>query len=118
MKISDLPRIILYSLIITIIIECLIGLIFGFRKKDLLNIFLVNILTNPLLNAITGSVNYYFGLKVRTIVLIILEIIVVITEGYIYQKYFERRKINPYIVSLILNISSFGLGMIINNFIY
>ena len=118
MKISDLPRIILYSLIITLVIECLIGLILGFRKKDLLNIFLVNVLTNPLLNATIGSVNYYFGLRVRTIVLIILEIIVVIVEGFIYQKYFERRKINPYIVSLILNIASFGLGKIINNFIY
>lgn len=118
MKISDLPRIIIYSLLITLVIECLIGLILGFRKKDLLNIFLVNVLTNPLLNAITGSVNYYFGLRIRTIVLIILEIIVVVTEGFIYYKYFERRKINPYIVSLILNISSFGLGMIINNFIY
>ena len=118
MKINDLPRIILYSLIITLIIECLIGLILGYRKKDLLNIFLVNVLTNPLLNAIVGSVNYYFGLRVRTIVLIILEIIVVIIEGFIYYKYFERRKINPYIVSLILNITSYGLGRIINNFIY
>ena len=68
MKISDLPKIIIYSLIITLIIECLIGLILKYRKKDLLNIFLVNILTNPLLNAIIGSVNYYFGLKIRNII--------------------------------------------------
>lgn len=118
MKISDLPKIIIYSLLITLVIECLIALILGYRKKDLLNVFLVNVLTNPLLNAVIASINYYCGLKARYIALIVLEIIVFMVEGFIYYKYLDRRKINPYILSLILNISSFVLGRIINNFIY
>ena len=39
-------------------------------------------------------------------------------ETIIYQKYLERKKINGYILSLILNIASCGLGMLINNIIY
>ena len=118
MLISDLPKVMLTSLIITIIIEVMLALIIGYRKKDLVNVLLVNILTNPLLNSVIVAINYYYGLKYRNIALYILEILVVITEGLIYQKYLERRKINGYVLSLILNLASFLLGMVINNLIY
>lgn len=118
MLISDLPIVILRNLIITIFLEIIIAYILGYRKKDLINVLLVNILTNPLLNCITVSVNFYFGILMRNIVLIILEIIVLIIEGIIYQKYLDRKKINGYLLSFILNTSSFFIGMIINKIIY
>ena len=118
MLISDLPKVMAISLAITIIIECSIGVLFGYRKKDLINILLVNILTNPLLNSIVVAVNYYYGLMWRNIVLAVLEISVVFIEGMIYQKYLEKRKINGYLLAFILNVSSFFLGMIINEIIY
>lgn len=118
MLISDLPKVMIISLTITLIIELTIAIILMYRKKDLLNVFLVNVLTNPLLNSLVVGINYYFGLKWRNISLIILEIIVIVGEGYIYQKYLERRKINGYILSLILNLSSYFIGSLINNLIY
>ena len=118
MFISDLPKVMLTSLLFTIIIEVVISIILGYRKKDLLNVLLVNILTNPLLNSIVVAVNYYYGLKYRNITLGVLEIVVVITEGYIYQKYLEKRKVNGYVLSVILNLASFILGMFINKLIY
>ncbi len=118
MQISDLPKVMIISLICTIVIEVVVALILGYRKKDIINVLLVNILTNPLLNSSIVAINYYYGLKTRNICLIIFEILVVLIEGVIYQKYLERNKINGYILSLILNIASCGLGMLINNIIY
>lgn len=118
MLISDLPKIMLISLVCTIIIETSIAFILKYRRKDLLNVVLVNILTNPLLNSSVIAINYYYGLKTRNICLYIFEIIVVLIEGYIYQKYLDNKKINGYILSLILNIASYVIGLLINKIIY
>ena len=118
MLISDLPKVMVISLTCTIIIEVGFAFILKYRGKDLLNVLLVNILTNPLLNSTIVAINVYYGLKARNIALYILEVIVVIVEGYIYQKYLDRRKINGFILSLILNVASYGLGLIINEIIY
>lgn len=118
MLISDLPIVIIRSLIITLLVEVIIAYLLRYRKKDLINIFLANIFTNPLLNSLTVYIHFHYGLKWRNIVLFFLEIIVVIVEGIIYRKYLQARKINGYILSLILNILSFIIGMIINNLIY
>ena len=73
-----------------------------------------NLLTNPLLNAIIIYVNIFIGIKERNISLIFLEIFVVFIEGFIYQKVLKYKKINCYLLSLILNFSSCFLGTIIN----
>ncbi len=118
MLINDLPRVMLISLTCTLVIELCIAFVFKYRGNDLIYVLLVNILTNPLLNSIIVAINYYYGLKARNISLIILEIVVVIVEGFIYQKYLERRKINGYLFSLILNVSSYVIGLLINELIY
>ena len=118
MLISDLPKVMLISLTITLFIELSFAFILKYRGKDLINVLLVNILTNPLLNSIIVAINYYYGLKARNISLIILEILVVIVEGFIYHKYLTRKKINGFLLSLILNIASYGLGLLINELIY
>lgn len=118
MFISDLPKVMIISFFITIIIELGIAFFLKYRKRDLLNIFLVNLLTNPLLNSVVVTINFYYGLRCRNIALLFLEIIVFLIEGVIYQKYLNNRKLNGYLLSLLLNISSFGLGLIINKIIY
>lgn len=118
MIISDLPIVMIRSLIFTLIIEISVAFIIGYRKKDLVNILLVNVLTNPLLNSTIVGINYYYGNNARNITLIVLEIVVVVVEGYIFTKYLERRKINGYLLSLILNLASYLLGIIINKIIY
>ena len=48
MIINDLPIIMVKCLLCTIIIEVIVGLIIGIRdKKYIINITLVNVLTNP-----------------------------------------------------------------------
>ena len=84
------------------------------RKKDYLNIILVNCITNPLVVSIPVFINVRFGLLQRHISLIILELLTLFIEGFVYKKVLKFKKMNPYLISLILNISSFLIGELIN----
>ncbi len=116
MKISDLPYVAIRCLVLTIIIECLVAFVIGYRKKDLLNILLVNFITNPIVSTIPVYFNVKYGVTPRNICLFVLELMVLIVEGYLYKKYLKYKKVNPYILSLILNLSSYLIGVIINYF--
>ncbi len=118
MRVTDLPIVMIICLVITVIIECLVAFILKYRKKDLLNILLVNVLTNPIVSSVPVYFNYHYGIKSRNIVLLILEIVTIIIEGFIYVKVLKRRKINGFILSIILNGSSYLLGLLINSIIY
>ena len=92
MLINEIPYYVLRSLIITVIIELLVAIIIGFRnKKDLINVLLVNLITNPFVTLIPITINIYVSLFARNISLIILEILVLITEALIYKKVLSRK---------------------------
>ena len=118
MLIRDIPIVLARCLIITTIVEVILALIMGYRKRDLIYVLLVNILTNPLVNSFTILANVYYGLKYRNITLLILEILAFLVEGLIYSKYLEKRKMNGYLLSLILNIASYVIGVLVNYLIY
>lgn len=118
MNINELPLIMLICLSSTIVIELIMSLLLGMRnKKDILNVILVNIMTNPLVVSILMYI-IYNRLFNTTISIIILEILVILTEGFAYKKVLTFDKINPYVLSLILNISSYFIGGLLNNIIY
>ena len=101
-------------LILTILIETLVAFILGYRKKDLLNVILVNILTNPIVVTVPVYFNVKYGINERNICLLVLELLTLFIEGFIYKKYMNKRNINLYLLSLILNSSSYVLGIFIN----
>lgn len=118
MNINELPLIMLICLSSTIVIELIMSLLLGIRnKKDILNVILVNIMTNPLIVSILMYITYN-RLFNTTISIIILEILVILTEGFTYKKVLTFDKINPYVLSLILNITSYFIGGLLNNIIY
>lgn len=112
MRLEDLPFIMIRCLVLTILIELTIALILKTKKKDLLNIVLTNIITNPIVVVVPVYINITYGLIPRNISLLILEILTVFIEGFIYKKFNKNN--TPYRFSLILNISSFLVGLIIN----
>ena len=115
MKINDLPIIMIKCLLCTIIIECIIGFIIGVRnKKDFLNIILVNIVTNPIVVSVPIYVMINYDYNARYTTLYILEVLAVIVEGLIYSKVLKYKKINPFLISLILNLGSYFIGEVIN----
>ena len=113
MTIYDLPKYMIICLILTLVIEIFMAFILRIKGKDLIIVGLVNLLTNPLLVSITTSIDFLYGSKIKLIVIIILEIIVLLIEGYIYKKNLTSKKINPYLLSLLLNLASYGAGLII-----
>lgn len=119
MIINELPIIMIRCLILTILIEIIVGIILKIRdKRDLLNILFVNLITNPIVSTFPVYFNVKYGILERNIVLFILEVLAVLVEGKIYKKYLIYKKINSYILSIILNAASYFLGIIINFIIY
>lgn len=98
-------------LLLTIVIEVIIGLILKIRnKKDIVMIILINVITNPIAVFIYSRI---INDELRTIILLIIEIIVVLVEGTFYRKVLNYKKIPPYLLSSILNLCSYLIGTII-----
>ena len=114
----DMFLVMLRCLIETLIVEIGIGYLLGYRKKDLLFITLVNILTNPLVVSTAMIANIYYGIDGYRIAVIFLELFAFITEAAIYKFALTDKKINYFTLSLILNASSYGIGEIINLIIH
>lgn len=113
--INKLPIIMFRCLIATFLIEIVVAIIIGIRnKKDILNIILVNIVTNPLVSSISVYFYYKYGIIYRNISLILLEIFTVVFEGYMFSKYIDNKKINGFVLSIILNTCSYFIGEVIN----
>jgi len=109
------------SLLLTIVLEIgffvLAGRLFTSKrdKKDLLLVVLVNILTNPVVVLLYWLTALYTNWN-TVIVLILLELFAVFTEGYYYKKY-GSGFCRPYLFSIAVNIFSFGTGALIQMFI-
>ena len=106
-------------IIITIILELLAALLFGFRKKkDFAIIALVNIITQIILNLLIYTSCYRFGLDALPLYYMIFETIVFVIEAILYctvlKKVSERpRKNIIYILyAFAANFLSFALGII------
>ena len=84
-------------------------------KKDLLLVVLVNILTNPALVLIFRLTVLYTDANYVIHIIILLEIIATLTEGYIYKKHGDYFKL-PYVFSIAANIFSFGSGLVLQYF--
>lgn len=108
----------LYALLLTIVLEELFAIVLYKIKniKDLINIMLINMLTNPLLNGILIYINVFYGNYTRTVYLYVLEIVVVIVEGLYYKLFLSKVKFNPFVISLFLNIFSYLFGNLISKF--
>ena len=96
------------SLGLTLLFESLFALCWGLRgKREFLILFLVNLLTNPLLVCLYNS----FPLARKLVLL--LELGAVLTEWLCYRACSEKLK-RPFLFSLWANAFSYGLGCIIN----
>ena len=103
------------SLLLTLIIELTVSIILGIRNKDDIKVIIcANICTNPVIVYITSCILLLNNMVIYFTSVIILEICVCIVEYLIYKKCLDLKKISPFVLSLINNISSFGIGIIIS----
>lgn len=97
-------------LIVTEILEIGTSLLLGIRsRRDILTVFLVNTLTNPLAVLLNMAAASFTALPSYAVIAV-LEIAAWLTEALIYKKLLDFRKISPFILSLILNAVSFIIG--------
>ena len=105
----------LISLFLTIIIELTVSFIIGIRDKDDIKVvILVNICTNPIVVYIANCLMLFTNDFIYNIGVAILEMLVVMVEFVLYKKYLKFDKVSPFAISLINNVISFSIGVIIN----
>lgn len=98
------------SLLLTIVIELIVGMILGARNCQLIIILAVNLLTNPTVNVIYHILCYYTDIH-SVIITAALEISAVTVEWHIYRQNGVERSFR---LSLILNASSYFIGVLLN----
>lgn len=115
MRINHIPYIILYCLLSTEIIELVFSRLLGIKdRRDFINVFCVNLLTNPILVITSININFIFNKYEYNFTIIVLEIIIFLIETLLYKKVMQYNKINPFKLSFVLNLASFSIGNILN----
>jgi len=109
-------RFFLIPYLVTILVEMILSILWGYRtRRDLLTIFLVNTLTNPLVSAL----RYLSGQMVpsaalRTVILIVLEIAVLLSEWKLFQKFLSKgSRSGLFLFAFVINAASFGAGFLV-----
>ncbi len=106
---------IVISLVLTLLIENFLVLILGIRqRRDFVLISLANTVTNPIVVQTLNIWSYVFKKSPQWYVILLLEAAAVAAEGLLYEKKLCFRKINPFLLSLILNAASYFGGSVIN----
>jgi hypothetical protein len=110
----QLPFSMLRGLVVTLTVETGLAALIGFRKRDLLFVVLVNMLTNPPVVLLTYLSGLFWGWQTRIAALIVLEAAAYLTEALIYRSNLRKQKPHPFLLSLILNAASYGSGLLLN----
>ena len=104
------------ALFFTIIIEIISILVIGLKNKDLLvNLLIVNILTNPTLNFIVDYTSSFFQ-DFLLIYVIFLELLVVIFEWLFLKIRLKKYNLPFFKISFFINTISFFWGLLIIEF--
>ena len=103
----------LISLLLTIIIELCVAICLNITEvRYLKRIIWINCITSFSINGIVYSLSSVFSYSILYYLIVpILEVVVFIVEGYYYKKTIQL-KVNPFLISFILNIASYGCGLI------
>ncbi len=110
---------IIISLSMTLVIEVIIAICLKIRdKEDLKVIIFANILTNPVVVFCTNLVFTFCSQYVHVITVIIFEILAVIVEYKLYKEFLNFKEKSPLYISIVSNVFSFSIGLIIDKLIF
>lgn len=106
------------DLLLTIILEGTAAFVLRVRTlRGQITVLLANLVTNPVLNAILLIVSFYLSKDLYYVFLVPLEILAAAAEGLIYRNTLPDIK-RPFILSLLLNLCSYGIGTLILNIFF
>jgi hypothetical protein len=100
--------------LLTIAIELVVALFFGFRKKiDIITIIFVNLLTNPILNYFLWVNDYFSFFKSNLLLILLLEFLVVSVEWKLLVYVLQEKSSKLLKLSLVMNFCSYIAGFLI-----
>ena len=94
----------------TVVFETAGAYVLGMRKKDLLLVVLVNVITNLTMNLLLTVWQTADNLL---LVYGIFEPLVVLAEYLFYRSYLKQKRIHPLLLSLLLNLLSITGGLFV-----
>ena len=116
MLLSELPFTMLRCLALTVLVESAAAFCLGVRSvRGQVVVLLCNVLTNPLVVSLNVLCTWVFGRVGYWCSLLCLEIAAFAAEAAVYRKNVPCSK-NPFVLSAVLNGSSFLLGLVWNQF--
>jgi hypothetical protein len=103
----------LVRMIVTILIEIVILILFGYRSsKSLKLVLIVNVITQLGLNLLLNIVGYYQSSLVSVIIYVFLELLVITGEAIFYSFFLkEKSRLRAALYGVTANIASFGIGL-------
>ena len=102
---SQLLYSLLLSLILTLVLELLFALVWGVRKRGLVLVLLMNILTNPAVVLLHFFCAFFLGWTGFFPVLV-LELAAIAAEGLCCRGMVQR----PWLFAFCINLFSYGMG--------
>lgn len=104
----------LIAILLTIAIEIIVALFFGYRKKiEIVTFIFINLITNPLLNYFLFINNYFTLVHINTIIILFLEIIVVFIEWLLLMFALQQNSKKLFALSAIMNFFSYVVGVFV-----
>ena len=104
----------LLALFLTIAIELVVALFFGFRKKlEIVAIVFVNLLTNPVLNYLLLVNNHFSFFKITLVIILFLELLVVLAERKLLLYALQEKSNRILVLSFAMNFCSYIAGILI-----
>lgn len=104
----------LSALFLTIVIELAVVFFFGFRKKkEIIAIIFINLLTNPILNYLLLVNNHFSFFKPDLSIILFLEVIVVLTEWRLLVFSLQEESKKLLALSTAMNFCSYLVGVLI-----
>ncbi|MBQ1522158.1 MAG: hypothetical protein IIZ74_05295 [Erysipelotrichaceae bacterium] len=95
----------------TIVIELLIGLLFGYRSKpEVKRIVITNVITQLILNLGVSLGSFIGGVLRALLFMIVLEFIIIFIEGAIYSNKLSGKNWLIWVYTILANVASFFLG--------
>jgi len=103
-----------FALLLTIAIEVVVALFFGYRKKsEIATVIFINLITNSLLNYLLFIDSYFGTVQISTIAILILEIIVVLVEWLLLVFTLKQNQKKLFALSVVMNFCSYIAGVLI-----
>ena len=101
------------SFVLTLIIEYIIIKLTFVKKNVFVPVLLVNLLTNPLV-VYLYNIMILFSFKYIDVILIFLELLVVIVEGYVYKYLLEINFKKSLTISFVSNMIAYLIGILLS----